>query len=80
MAQGIWVNGKRPRSKKEIKEAVVAGQRVRIEATSFYGNEYDGPVDDMPEGKTIYFVGPDPYTKRNFYGQITRSGQKVVVK
>lgn len=25
-------------------------------------------------------VGPDPYTRRNFYGQITRKGNKVMVK
>jgi len=80
MTQGIWVNGRRPKSKKEIKEAVAAGMRVSAEATSMFGNEYDGPLTEMPEGSTITFVGPDPYTKRNFYGNITRKGGKITVK
>jgi hypothetical protein len=79
--QGIFMQGYgRPKSKKQVKEAVAAGDTVYAEATSMFGNEYDGPVADMPEGTTIYFVGPDPHTKRNFYGQITRKGDKVVVK
>jgi hypothetical protein len=71
--QGIFINGQRPASKKAIKEAVVAGGRVRIEATSMFGNEYDGDVSQAPDGKYT-FVGPDPYTKRNFYGTITVKG------
>lgn len=79
--QGIFVNGQRPRSKKQIKEAVAANPgSVAIEATSMFGNEYGGPADQAPEGQTVYFVGPDPYTARNFYGQITRKGDKVTIR
>lgn len=77
--QGIYINGTRPRSKKQIKEAVAANpENVRIEATSMFGNEYDGPVSEMSVEK-VYFVGPDPYNKRNFYGTIERfaNGFKV---
>lgn len=70
--QGVFLNGARPKSKKQVREAVAAGQRVRIEATSWFGDEYDGPLDGYEGTKPIYFVGPDPYTKRSFYGQITR--------
>ena len=81
MAQGIFIDGRRPKSKKEIKEAVAQPSRVQIEATSLIpGTEFDGYADDMPEGKTIYFVGPDPYTSRKFYGQIVRKGGKITVK
>lgn len=81
MAQGIWLDGGRPKSKKQIIEAVKQNpSSVRIEATSLFGNEYDGSILAMPENKMIYFVGPDPYTKRNFYGQITRVGEKITVK
>lgn len=80
MAQGIYLAGyKRPKSKKEVKEAVAAGKTVRIEATSMFGNEYDGDVADMPENTTVYFVGPDPATSRKFYGQIKRVGDKITV-
>jgi hypothetical protein len=81
MTQGIWVAGRRPTTKKAIKEAVATDpSRVEVEATSFFGNEYEGPATEMPEGKTIYFVGPDPHTARKFYGQLSRTGDKVVVK
>jgi len=80
--QGIFIEGVgRPRSKKQVREvAAEHPERVLIEATSMFGNEYDGTADLMPEGQTVYFVGPDPYSKRNFYGQISRAGGKVVVK
>jgi len=82
VAQGIWVDGGRPKSKKQVMEAVKQNpSSVSIEATSLFGKEYDGPVLGLPLGAgTIYFVGPDPYTKRNFYGQIFWQAGKLVVK
>lgn len=78
--QGIFVNYKRPTSKKQVRELVALGSTaVRLEATSLHGNEYDGPVADAPDG-TYYFVGPDPYTKRSFYGSITVRGGVAKVK
>lgn len=78
--QGIFIGGQRPKSKKQIKDLVKDGKAstIRAEATSMFGNEYDGPITNMPEGE-IYFVGPDPYTKRNFYGRITRKGDVIKV-
>lgn len=69
MSQGIFIRGQRPKSKKAVKEAVAAGERVTLEATSVFGNEYDGPVAEAPAG-TYNFVGPDPYRARNFYGSV----------
>lgn len=86
--QGIYVqsevggNYHRPKSKKQIKELIAAGElhRVYAEATSMFGNEYNGGLDQAPAG-TITFVGPDPYYKRNFYGNITvRPDGSVIVK
>jgi hypothetical protein len=78
--QGIYLNYDRPKSKKAIREAVANGHpAVNIEATSLFGNEYDGPLRNAPDG-TYYFVGPDPYTRRNFYGQIIKSGDRITVK
>jgi len=71
--QGIFIDGQRPKSKKQVAATIaVQPENVRVEATSMFGNEYDGPVSDMPQG-TILFVGPDPYNKRVFYGKITRT-------
>jgi len=78
--QGIFINGRRPSSKKEVREAVaISPASVRLEATSLFGNEYDGPVSEAPDG-TYFIVGPDPYTKRNFYGQVHVQGGKAAVK
>lgn len=71
--------GERPKSKKAVKEAIANHDFICLEATSFYGNEYDGLVYDAPDG-SYHFVGPDPFTKRNFYGTITVKGGKVSVK
>ena len=48
---------------------------IVVEATSIFGDEFDGSLhiaQDKEEvrGKGITFVGPDPYTKRSFYGNI----------
>lgn len=77
--QGLFVEGRRPKSKKEVREAIAEGRSVRIEATSLFGNEYDGPVTEMPDG-TINFVGPDPYTSRKFYGNLVKEGERITVK
>ena len=80
MAQGIWISGRRPKSKKEIKEVIAENKyRVSIEATSLYRNEFSGLAVELPLGQKVFFVGPDPYTKRNFYGTIemTEKGLKV---
>lgn len=77
--QGIFIAGRRPESKKQVKAAVMGGEHVSLEATSIFGNEYGGPVTSAPDG-VYYFVGPDPYTKRKFYGQIIKNGSKIEVK
>lgn len=80
--QGIFIKGNRPKSKKAIREAVAEDPKsVRIEATSlFAGTEYDGTVEDLPFGKVVTFVGPDPYKTRNFYGSIRKTSKGIEVK
>jgi hypothetical protein len=71
--QGIYINYNRPKTKKEVLAAVKASpESVSLEATSLFGNEYDGPITEMPVNKMVFVVGPDPYTARNFYLNITR--------
>lgn len=81
MTQGIWVNWNRPKSKKAVKEAIASNpEGVSLEATSFFGNEYDGPITEMPENKMVFVVGPDPARDRRFYLNITRVGDKFKVE
>ncbi len=88
--QGIYINdgrpvhkrngANRPTSKKEVKELIKSNpELVSVEATSFFGNEYGGPVLGMPDGE-IHFVGPNPHTVRNFYGTITKAGDQISVR
>jgi hypothetical protein len=78
MSQGVFVGGRRPKSKKMVREAVAAGEPVRLEATSIMGNEYDGLVSEAPDGR-YHFVGPDVYTDRRFYGTVTVKGGQAKV-
>ncbi len=74
--QGAYVSYGRPKTKKEFKSAVAEHpELVRLEATSMMGNEFDGPILEMPEGKRMYIVGPDPYT-RNWFANIIRTGER----
>lgn len=68
--QGVWNGGLRFPTKKSLREAVEGGAGgVQLEATSFFGDEYDGYLLDAPAG-TYTVVGPDPHTKRNWYATI----------
>ena len=72
--QGIKINGQWAKTKKAVKQAVSeAPETVYIVGTSLFGNEYDGPLLDAPNGR-IDFVGPDPYNSRKFYGNIYARG------
>lgn len=77
---GGW---ERPASKKAVKLAAAEDPSfVRVEATSYFGNEPEGTLtvlmDTAPH--SITFVGPDPQKKRTFYGTltITRDGKVTV--
>lgn len=77
MTDGIYINGRRPKSKKEIKDAVRdAPDTVHVECTSMHGG-FSGPVSEIV--RSITFVGPDPYTNRKFYGNIVRGPKGLKV-
>ena len=80
--QGVHINvgngGRRPRTKRELREAVVADPNgVVLEATA--PGEPDGRITDPwtweghTKGRmayTVQIVGPDPYTERNWYATL----------
>ena len=65
-------------TKKALRETVSAGEWVALEATSMFGDEYGGPLDDAPDG-TYTVVGPDPHN-RKWYATITKRDGKITVK
>lgn len=78
MTDGLWINGRRPKSKKEIKDFLKddydkAISRIEVESTSMFGG-YSGRLENAPG--TVTFVGPDPYTSRKFYGNLKFNAAK----
>ena len=70
MANGIFVNGARAKSKAAIKTAFKAEPNsVSMEQTSLFGGP-SGELPFLPVGHYT-FVGPCPYTSRKYYGSIT---------
>lgn len=78
---GIYLKGRiRPKSKKEVR--FCKPEDVVVQGTSPFDTLIpDGCCTraiDLPDG-TYYFVGPDPYTSRKFYGTIKKFNGKVTV-
>lgn len=72
---GIFILGKRPPNKKAVKLAAEANpESVSIERTALINQKPSGKITEtMVVGEQVHFVGPDPYTKRVFYGTIKRT-------
>jgi hypothetical protein len=69
----------RPRTKKElritIKERPETVILERTAAPALDPNvEYEGKITEMPEGETVYVVGPNPYNSRKWFANLTRKG------
>jgi hypothetical protein len=83
MQGGIRINGQNAKSKKAVKEAMANGDRVVFYCTDAFGpnagNEFDLHALPLTMNQRLTFVGPDPYTKRNFYGTLTVTNGKVKV-
>jgi hypothetical protein len=71
--QGVFPRFK---SKKAFREEA---DQASFEATSMFGNEYDGPIIEAPNG-TYYVVGPCPHMNRKWYASVTVRDGKVTVK
>ena len=77
MTQGVYVNYRRPPTKKALREAVADDpSTVSLEATSMFGNEYDGSLAEASTTQRFTVVGPDPYNKRNWYANIIYDQKK----
>jgi hypothetical protein len=78
MADGIYVNYRRPKSKKELKDAFKLNPgSVTLQSTSLFGGA-DGPLTELPVGNYAV-VGPCPYTARKWYASIKVTAGKVVI-
>lgn len=63
-------------TKKALKEALAADPtQVRLYATSSMGPQFNDTADQLPDDMSFNVVGPDPYTKRDWYATV-RKGVK----
>lgn len=76
MQGGLYVEGRNPKSKAEVKRANIAD--VIFYDTSAFNSQGSMKLADLPDGNHT-FVGPDPYTKRNFYGSIVKRGDSIKI-
>jgi hypothetical protein len=53
------------RTKKALKET-----KVELYATSSMGPQFSGTADQLPEDAEFNVVGPDPYTRRDWYATV----------
>jgi hypothetical protein len=70
---GAYVNGLRPKSKTALKAAIVAGDEVVFDKTSAFDGAGSLTPHNIPHGIVVSVVGPDPYTSRKWYANITRT-------
>lgn len=81
--------GQRVPTKKALKELVAANldkpdaELIMFDQTSMiHSGGLPGNIvlRDLPEGHILSVVGPDPYRKRNWYANVERRGEKVIVR
>lgn len=68
-------HGGDPESPPEVKDPY----SVVIEATSLFGNEFDGSLAEAlrtSQYGPFYIVGPDPYNSRKWYANLTYDTDK----
>jgi hypothetical protein len=87
---GAFVDGQRPKSKKAVREALADDPyRVTFDPTSPFDPAYGTVLAGadlgtiLAGGHKLTLVGPDPETKRNFFGTVelktVRGELRVVV-
>lgn len=78
---GSYVNGSRPATKKALRDAITADPTsVTFDATSdFNGRGRLVSGNALTAGTTFVVVGPCPFTKRNWYANVSLINGKVKV-
>lgn len=66
----------RPKSKKELKEAVQDSPGLVILQPTGREGEYAGPLLGAPKDRRLPVAGPDPLLRRSWFGEIVWSERK----
>ena len=65
---GVFIDGRRPKSKAEIRRFMENGGVPVLENTSPFSGMDRERLDTFHAAEQPTFVGPDPYRSRDFYG------------
>lgn len=69
---GAYINGARPQSKKALREALaLAPSTVTFDPTDLLHEDEVIRGDQIPGHVSVSVCGPDPYTSRRWYSQVT---------
>lgn len=69
------------KTKGELKKQLAESpELVGLYCTSNMGPQFSGMANELPEDAQFLVVGPDPFTKRNWYATVTRKGDKITCK
>jgi len=80
MSNGVFIRNRRPKSKKEVKEALKTNpSSVYFESLSAFGG-FSGFASEKNFPDSLSFVGPDPFKDRSFYGTVQKKNGKIIVK
>lgn len=73
---GAYVAGERPRTKRELREALrTVPHLVTFDCTALDKSGVTMTPADITDGSTVMQVtGPDPYTRRTWYARCMRVG------
>jgi hypothetical protein len=69
------------KTKKALRDAAKAGGEDVVfysTAAEWFGSQWEGRLSEIPEGVSLSVVGPDPYTSRRWYAQVSRSKEGKV--
>lgn len=73
---GAYVGGKRPTTKKALKDTMKANPAsVTFDCTSIFDKYGTIQGDNIPSGVTLSVVGPDPFGSRKWYASVTSQGR-----
>lgn len=78
---GAFVSGVAPKTKKALRDALKERPRdVTLESTSAFPGQYSGPAAELPGNVSFVVVGPDPYTRRDWFARVFRHPKTGVLR
>lgn len=82
MTYRAYIDGKNPKTKKELKDAIKANptsENIFFENLNLLGETRHAYLSNFPPGRVVDVVGPDPERDRRWYATVQLVNGKVIV-